>query len=50
MPREPMTFCWNERHRSRQLGPGTWAQAPAGASPGWPENTSSNPAVEIAIY
>jgi hypothetical protein len=36
--------------RLRQLGPGSWYQAASSASPGWPDDYSSNPVVEIAIY
>jgi hypothetical protein len=44
--------AWTPRQlqRLRQLDPGTWAQAAAGASPGWPDNGPGNPAIEIAIY
>jgi hypothetical protein len=39
-----------QQQRLRHLGPGTWAQAAAGASPGWQDNSPGNPAIEIAIY
>jgi hypothetical protein len=44
--------CWTPQQRQRlcRLGPGTWAQAAADASPGWRGNRPGNPAIEIAIY
>jgi hypothetical protein len=47
------TWIPGQQRRMRQLAPGTWQQALAGvlgASPGWPDDGPSHPAVEIAIY
>jgi hypothetical protein len=47
------TWIQGQQQRMRQLAPGTWNQALAGAlgvSPGWQDDSPSHPAVEIAIY
>ena len=47
------TWIPGQRRRLRQLAPGTWNQALAGAlgiSPGWQDDSPSHPVIEIAIY
>jgi hypothetical protein len=47
------TWIPGQQRRLRQLAPGSWQQALAGVlgvTPGWPDNSPSRPAVEIAIY